>query len=291
MMSHKYDTESSFDTSYQRYMQDSDPNRFFAAIYSETRSYCIRHLSRDPDVISDFLLNFLECRLERLIMEFQKRDHPSFPGFFLLCLRNDFANFMRGQRRRAVPTIPLDLNENEAVAEALVYHCEATRQESNIWDSIPRRSQEKELWEAIEEALSQLGGIDPILFKMYHNIPLNICNIRKMVHLYGVERTSDVLRSLEDRRNYRVERLEVVRKRMDRYNSRRLRGECPAGSRKRDSYMQTYQNRYWVHSVQGLATLLGISKQLASIKLRRATKFLRTSLEDYHAELHADEAG
>lgn len=277
---------------YRDYERDRDLRGLFGRIYSETRSYCLKRLSRDPDLVADFLVDFFEKRFERVVAEFVSRSHPSFPGFYLVSVRHSFSSFIRSRRRRSIPTVPLHWYDDEKSSEAMLYHHDQDRPASRA-DAVsePQPMMHRDLWRIVDEALSRLGGIDPVLFKIYHNIPLNIAEVRLLATTYGVDKAECMLHGIQSRRDLRIQRLEIVRRRIDRFAGQCLRGQRPTGLRKRGSYLQAFQNRHWIHSVQGLAGMLEMSKQLASFRLRRTTRFLKEELVDFGKEFQTEEAG
>lgn len=292
-MNQKETADSRLGCLYRDYEADRDLSRFFGRIYNETRSYCLKRLCSDPDLVADFLLEFFEKRFERILAEFHAREHPSFPGFYLVSVRHSFASFMRSHRRRSIPTVPLQYCEQEMASDALVYRQDIDRLAPGS-DGVCEASAtgRGDLWHLIDEALSRLEGIDPILFKIYHNIPLNINEVRLITTTYGVDKAVCMLHCIQARRNHRLDRLEIVQRRIDHYASRCMRGNRPAtGTRKRITYLQSLQNRHWIHSVQGLAGMLEMSKQLASFRLRRTTRFLKDTLAELGTEFQTREAG
>ncbi len=254
-------SKSMLEQHYEQFLQTGNKRQFLVGLYRETHSYCLRRLSQDPDVVGDFILHLLEGRIDQIVEEFQRRRHPSFPAFYLLCLRNSFQNFIRKYRRTHMDTLPLqgDLLDTD--------HSSSFNRE--------------EFWQRLEQGLQNLSGLDCLLFKIYHSIPLNADNLKYMIEDYGPERSLEIVNSLESRRRFRENRLQLAEERINRFYSRAIRANYRMESGRRRADVQTYLNRHWAHSIYSVATLLGISRQLAAFRLRRSTRCLREHLQPF----------
>lgn len=62
--------------------------------------YASRRLNRDPDVVGDFYVHVYD-KVPRFLADYEQREDLATPftGFFALCLRHEFMNFIRNRRR------------------------------------------------------------------------------------------------------------------------------------------------------------------------------------------------
>jgi len=250
--------KSTLEKHYDHFVETGNKQQLLVGLYRETHAYCMRRLSRDPDVVGDFILHLLEGRLDRIIGAFQQRNHPSFPAFYILCVRNSFQNFIRRYRRTHLDMLPLQ-NDPLAARTTASFNPE-------------------EFWQKLEQGLQSLSDMDSLLFKIYHSIPLNSENLKTMVRDFGVERTLEMMEQIEERRRFREDRLLAAEDRMNRFYSRAVQASFRLQSGRRDADVQSYLNRHWAHSIYAVASLLGMSRQLAAFRLRRTTKHLRKYL-------------
>lgn len=249
---------STLEEHYRHYVKTGNREQLLAGLYRETHAYCMRRLSRDPDIVGDFMLHLLEGRLDRIIGKFQQRNHPSFPAFYILCVRNSFQNFIKRYRRTHLDMLPLQTDPLAARTSASF--------------------NPEEFWLRLDQGLQSLSDMDSLLFKIYHSIPLNSENLKAMVREFGAERTLEMMEQIEDRRRFREDRLLAAENRMNRFYNRAMQTSFRLQSGRRNADVQSYLNRHWAHSIYAVATLLGMSRQLAAFRLRRATKQLRNYL-------------
>jgi hypothetical protein len=250
--------QSEFQNHYERYLITGNREELLSGLYRETYIYCLNRLSRDPDVVGDFMLYLIEGKLEQMISEFQERKHPSFPAFYILCVKNNFRNFIRIHRRRHFEMLPLQ-TDFLSTRNHLSFNAE-------------------EFWHRLEQGLMSLSVIDNLLFRIYHSIPLNSENLKNMVQEFGAERTVEIMEQIEARRRFRENRLTEAEYRMNRFYFRSMRTNSHSRDGRRRADLRCYRNRHWSHSIHSVATWLGMSRQLAAFRLRRAAKQLQLYL-------------
>lgn len=249
---------SAIEKHYRHFVKTGNREQLLAGLYRETHAYCMRRLSRDPDIVGDFMLHLLEGRLDQIIGKFEQRNHPSFPAFYILCVRNSFQNFIKKYRRTHLDMLPLQ-TDPLAARTMTTFNPE-------------------EFWLRLDQGLQNLNEIDSLLFKIYHSIPFNSRDLKAMIREYGAERTLEMIEQIEDRRRFREDRLLAAENRMNRFYNRAMQSNFRLKSGRRAADVQSYFNRHWAHSIYSVARLLGMSRQLAAFRLRRATKQLRNYL-------------
>jgi len=193
-----------FDIFYQEYKDSNNYSRFLGQLYQETRRYCFQYLSRDSDIVSDFFVYLLEGRIDNILYEYKIRNHSSFAGFYITCIRNSFYNFHRYHQRFCVEALPL----HEEPASA--YN--------------PFNDQYFVFWHELDTALQELPAIDRIIFKLYHSIPLHSHDLRNLIESFGVDTAKSILNQIDDRQRYREERLLEIDERLNRSHFKTLRG-------------------------------------------------------------------
>ncbi|MBW7857383.1 MAG: hypothetical protein H3C43_03575 [Leptonema sp. (in: Bacteria)] len=263
---------------YRQFKEVNDRQTLLTGLYSKTREYCLIHLNSDHDIVGDFLLDFIEHRLDKVLAEFERRKHPYFTAFYLLYVRNLFRNFIRRYRRRELNTLPLQVDVSITEPTQYFMFTDNSRNQK-------KKQAFRKFWSSLRIALANHNPIDAVLFKFYYSIPLNIQDIKFLVNQFGADKTEYIIYQIEKRRSYRQVRMQVAEDRINRYYRRASQGQIRRSSERHQADILAYKNRFWNNSIYSLAKLLNLNRQNAAFRLKRTTARLQKELHDCKSTL------
>jgi len=161
---------------YDYYLKKRDNSKLMEVIYNEF-SKELMYQNTDDDFIYNFILDFLETRLQKVLTTYQKNK-----------TKIPFSVYLRGSIKFAYYSYYKSRKKMIKFENQIVY----SENVLNIIDeSYPTSGKNENYWILILSYLQQFKIKDRIMFKLYYNFPLNSDELQYLVLKKGFQRVKD----------------------------------------------------------------------------------------------------
>ncbi len=167
---------------YEYYLKKRDKTKLMEVIYNEL-SKELFYLKADDDFIYNFILDFIETRLSKVLEAYQKNNQQI-----------PFSNYLRGSIKFAYYSYYKSRKKMIQFENQIVY----SENILNIIDeSYFNIDKSENYWLLILSYLQKFKIKDRIIFKLYYNFPLNANELQYLVLKKGFQKIKDYFNKQE----------------------------------------------------------------------------------------------
>jgi hypothetical protein len=171
---------------YDYYLKKRDNSKLMEVIYNELSKELV-YLNADDDFIYNFILDFIETRLQKVLESYQKYNKQV-----------PFSVYLRGSIKFAYYSYYKSRKKMIKFENQIVYYDNAL---NIIDDSYTKIDKNENHWILILSYLQQFKIKDRIIFKLYYNFPLNANELQYLVLKKGFQKIKEYYKKQE---NYEV---------------------------------------------------------------------------------------
>lgn len=173
------------DQSYENYKKTKNKNEIYKCIYF-INSKELSKIYYDLDVRLNFIVEFLENRLDSLLENFQKieqlhKENIAFSKYLRGALRNSFLNYLKKYKIFSKKSQIVELDQ------IFSYYL---KKEENFFDN------NLEFWALFFKKLEELDIMERIIFKLYFHFELNTKEIKYLIQKNGYKKTKELLKKI-----------------------------------------------------------------------------------------------
>lgn len=177
------------DQSYENYKKTKNKNEIYKCIYF-INSKELSKIYNDLDVRLNFIVEFLEKRLDPLLENFNKieqtyKEKITFSRYLRGALRNSFLNYLKKYKIFSEKNQKIELNQTFS------WYIKHIEKEENFFDN------NLEFWILFFEKLQELDILERIIFKLYFHFELDTKEIQYLIQKNGYKKTKDLLKKIK----------------------------------------------------------------------------------------------